>query len=235
MRAVIAVMTRIPRAGYTKTRLMTKMSGYECAVFHLACLVDTCTAIMNSGLAGQIYYTGGEASCLLGQHLFEKKPPWGLRPDDFNYFKVLPQEGNDLGERLCQAATNALSHYEGVLLLGSDMPDLSPQLLLTACQRLNENDIVIGPAEDGGYYLLGIKNVYPELFNNIPWGTSGVFEATMEIVIKKGLSFSLLEERADIDTWKDLCDFYQENRELDESKKMNAYSYAKTMIQKYGL
>ncbi|MDD4550241.1 MAG: TIGR04282 family arsenosugar biosynthesis glycosyltransferase [Syntrophomonadaceae bacterium] len=235
MRIAVTIMTRIPMPGYTKTRLMAKMSGYECAVFQLASLVDTCNAVRGSGLDGQIYYTGGEATLLSGQHLFSGTPPWGLNEAARKDFAILPQQGDDLGDRMLQATRHVLTRYEGVILLGSDMPDLSPELLYEASLQLEENDLVIGPAQDGGYYLLGIKQVHLELFQNMPWGTSEVLRKTVAAAAEKKLKVALLEEKNDIDTWADVCYFYQKGRETKKLQELQAYTWIELMVQKYGL
>lgn len=235
MRIAAVIMTRIPMPGRTKTRLMAKISDYECAVFQLSSLVDTCNAVRDSGLDGQIYYTGGEVTLLSGQHLFNGTPPWGLNEAARKDFTILPQQGDDLGDRMLQAARHVLTMYEGVILLGSDLPDLSPDLLYEAGLLLEENDLVIGPAQDGGYYLLGQKQVHPELFQNLPWGTSEVLQKTIAAADEKKLKVALLEEKNDIDTWADVCDFYQKGREIKKLQELQAYTRIELMIQKYGL
>lgn len=89
------------------------------------------------------------------------------------------------------------------MIIGSDCPDLTPEMLHACCRSLDETDIVLGPADDGGYYLLGCTEHYPALFTNIKWSTPSVLEQTIEKIQGANLSYSLLEKLYDIDTAED--------------------------------
>jgi len=118
-----------------------------------------------------------------------------------------PQQGNDLGERMSHAFGKTFSEgYESLLLIGSDLPDLPASIIEEGFAALSVNDCVIGPALDGGYYLIGFKaaTFLSDAFLTIPWGTDCVCERTCRIVRGKGLRLSLLPCWRDIDTVEDL-------------------------------
>lgn len=116
---------------------------------------------------------------------------------DFSY---VPQQGSGLGERLQNAFQCAFQNgSEKVIALGSDTLGLSSCVVQESFDRLDESDVVIGPAKDGGYYLIGLKKGVPELFHNIPWSTSGVLETTLHKVKLKELCYGILTELEDLD------------------------------------
>ena len=115
------------------------------------------------------------------------------------------QKGNDLGERMYTAFEDTfLNKYQKVIIIGSDCLDLSASVIEDAYKFLNESDVVIGPAKDGGYYLLGMKNPHSCLFKNIAWSTSQVLKQTVSICRSQHLNYSLLPTLTDIDVENDL-------------------------------
>ncbi|MGE5391032.1 MAG: TIGR04282 family arsenosugar biosynthesis glycosyltransferase [Deltaproteobacteria bacterium] len=228
MKTAVVIMSRVPEPGFTKTRLSDKISEDECAEFHRACLRDICRVVRQSEMSGFIYYVGpGDRP---GGMEFTA---WGLPAEDYGYFCFCPQKGADLGERMANAAAEVLSRYDGVILLGSDMPCLTPRLLQETDERLHDHDLVIGPADDGGYYLLGCKRVNKDLFQDIPWGTSEVLHHTLQASEKHRQSVYTLAEQRDIDTWTDLIAFYGEGMNESESNELDSYKYAAKLISKY--
>jgi len=116
-----------------------------------------------------------------------------------------PQKGKDLGEKMQNAFQTVFNNgVSKTLIIGTDLPEISSEIINRSFELLNNNDIVIGPATDGGYYLLGMKNVYKELFTNLPWSTDKLFENTIDIINKLNLSISYLPRLSDIDTEEDL-------------------------------
>ena len=104
---------------------------------------------------------------------------------------------------MLNAFSEAFSNkYDKVAIIGSDLFDLNPNHINEAFEELNNNDIVIGPAHDGGYYLLGMKSIYSQVFKNKDWGTSTVFNDTIKDL--KNESIHLLETLNDIDVYDDL-------------------------------
>jgi rSAM/selenodomain-associated transferase 1 len=125
---------------------------------------------------------------------------------DFNEGIFRIQSGNDIGERMHKAITQELHDpsYEQVCLIGSDCPDINAALLDQAFESLKAADVVIGPANDGGYYLIGMNKPHPELFSKINWSTSSVLSATIKKCTRLGLSYQLLEEQSDLDVVDDI-------------------------------
>lgn len=113
------------------------------------------------------------------------------------------QFGKTLGERMFNAFSEVLQLHSGALIIGSDCPYLNLQHLADACNGLQNSDFVLGPTRDGGYYLLGMNDLCPEVFNSIQWSHSSVFETTLKRISDSGLSYELLEMLEDIDTQED--------------------------------
>ncbi len=127
----------------------------------------------------------------------------------------LPQQGQDLGERLHNIFKRLFGGgYDQVYVVNSDSPDLPRELMENSFRLLAETktELVLGPCQDGGYYLIGLKRPIPELFQGIPWSTDQVLEKTLEQARLLGLSFSLLEPWYDIDTHDDLMEFLARNQ-----------------------
>lgn len=120
-------------------------------------------------------------------------------------FKKEIQQGNDLGERMKNAFTKAFENrFEKVIIIGTDGPQINENILENAFTKLNDYDIIIGPANDGGYYLLGMKKLHSFFFENIRWSTGSVLKETISRCQKNNLSYFLLPELIDIDEEKDL-------------------------------
>jgi rSAM/selenodomain-associated transferase 1 len=118
--------------------------------------------------------------------------------------KSFVQEGQDLGERMANAIARSFeSGMEKVVLIGTDCPTLQSQHLNEAFEALSNSDLVLGPATDGGYYLIGMKRKADYLFEGISWSTSEVLSQTLAVATAHGLHFTLLDELSDIDTQED--------------------------------
>ena len=120
-------------------------------------------------------------------------------------FLLMLQRGNSLGEKMLNAFRNVFEHGAiKVLIIGTDLPDISAKIINDALEDLENFDTVIGPSSDGGYYLLGMKEFYPEIFKDINWSTSEVFEKTLEQITNLDIAVKILPELSDIDTEEDL-------------------------------
>jgi len=121
------------------------------------------------------------------------------------------QQGNDLGQRMEHAFAQTIQQgAERILLIGSDCPDITADIITSGLKKLNSHDLVLGPAADGGYYLIGLRapgNKKTILFNSINWGTDRVLEQTLTQAQKGGLSYTLLPQLHDIDRPEDLVYF----------------------------
>ncbi|MGQ0792517.1 MAG: TIGR04282 family arsenosugar biosynthesis glycosyltransferase [Deltaproteobacteria bacterium] len=130
---------------------------------------------------------------------------------------LIPQRGESLGGRMATAFNEVFtSGAQRAVIIGTDCLGVSEETVAQALRKLDVADIVIGPAEDGGYYLLGLKSALPAIFDGIEWSTERVFAQTIERVRDLGLSCALLDTKRDIDTIADIDD-----ETLKELKKIS--------------
>ena len=137
------------------------------------------------------------------------------------FYKTI-QEGNDLGERMKNAFKNGFNDgYNKIVLIGSDLPDINRKHIEVALKSLKNNDLVFGPAEDGGYYLIGMNKMYDFVFENKPWSQSNLLKETTIELNSKNIKFTTLVTLNDIDIFEDLVasKFYQSNLKLQEKLK----------------
>jgi len=121
------------------------------------------------------------------------------------HHKKFIQSGDDLGERMLRAFENGFnSGYKKIIGIGSDLPDLNAGIISEGLKALDLNDTVFGPAEDGGYYLVGMTRLIPEIFTNKPWSDPSLLVTTMEDLKRIACSFELLLPLNDVDTIQDL-------------------------------
>jgi rSAM/selenodomain-associated transferase 1/rSAM/selenodomain-associated transferase 2 len=133
-----------------------------------------------------------------------------------------PQKGNGLGEKMSNAFKLVFGHgATKVLIVGTDIPDVSTDVIEEAIRVLDQYDVVIGPSPDGGYYLLGMKKFTPELFENITYSTNTVFEDTIEKMKTKNLSYTTLETLEDIDTESELMNWLNGSKEARLKKEIS--------------
>ena len=118
--------------------------------------------------------------------------------------ELWPQEGDDLGARMHAALARGLNTAASVVLVGTDVPALSRAIVNAAFAALERAALVLGPARDGGYYLVGLRAPRPELFTDMPWGTAAVLEETRARAARLGLPMALLPVLDDVDTEEDL-------------------------------
>jgi len=198
----LAVMTKVPRAGQVKTRLIPPLSPEEAAQLNVCFLRDTATAIAkacDTTARGVGVYTpvGAEAAYI------------DILPNDFD---LLPQRGEGFGERLTFAAKDLFQcGFGSVCLIDSDSPTVSAVVYAEAVGILSKagDRVVLGPSDDGGYYLIGLKNNWPELFERVDWSTERVLEQTKQRARELNLQVSLLPIGYDVDdaaTLSRLCD-----------------------------
>jgi rSAM/selenodomain-associated transferase 1 len=117
---------------------------------------------------------------------------------------LIAQGGADIGERMDNAICDLLTiGAEKAIITGADIPDLTSAIIMQAFAALDDADIVIGPAKDGGYYLIGMKSPHPEIFRDIPWSTGKVFEETMRKIEKLRLTCASITTLSDLDTVED--------------------------------
>lgn len=135
-----------------------------------------------------------------------------------NYPKTV-QKGVDLGERMYNAFDDGFRDgYKNIVLIGSDLPDISAAHIEKGLTALEQNEVTFGPAEDGGYYLVGLQRLIPEIFKNKPWSQPQLLKTTLQELHNLSISVSTLDELNDIDTYEDLIasNFYKNNQKLQE-------------------
>ena len=191
----LTVFTRYPEPGLTKTRLITALGKEGAAALQKELTELTVQNVdhlaKTSTVEPIICFEGGDLTSMQN---------W-LGPD--RLFK--PQAHGDLGEKLKNSFDEAFSCGAiRVVAIGCDCPSLSKEHLGRAFDALYQKDLVLGPATDGGYYLVGIKYPIDALFEDIPWGTDKVLETTVSLAQQLGLSIEILEELHDIDEPEDL-------------------------------
>ena len=191
----LLIFTKYPRPGRVKTRLIPALGPEGAAQLMARLTAHTLSRAQafarRQNLSLTVYYDGGSApqmQACFGPHLAYR-----------------PQGRGDLGQRLLAALAETLAAGPPpVVIIGSDCPDLSAPILAAAFQQLADHDLVLGPALDGGYYLLGLKALYPELFQQIAWGTDQVLAQTQAKALGLGLRTALLPVLRDIDRPADL-------------------------------
>ena len=126
-------------------------------------------------------------------------------PDKWPTSKKFIQEGNDLGERMLNAFKNGFKlGYTSIIGIGTDLPDLNADIMNEAFEQLKSRDTVFGPAEDGGYYLIGMNSLIQQPFLNKPWSTNNLLQITLDELNEIEISTQLLQPLNDIDTIEDL-------------------------------
>lgn len=185
--AGLVVFLRLPDKGKVKTRLAATLGEEAALEIYKKLVYITLDTVTRSGIPAYLFYTDG-------------LPPAGERDPRFSYHIQLD---GDLGTKMADALSFVLSLHKKALIIGSDCPDLTPEILHACCRSLDEKDIILGPAGDGGYYLLGCSELHPVLFADIEWSTSSVLDQTIEKIMEANLSYGLLERLHDIDRAED--------------------------------
>src|ERR1051325_10687513 len=197
----LGLMAKAPLVGEVKTRLVPPLTAHEAAALSICFLRDMAANIecitKASGLV--VYTPSGSESAFAG-----------VVPEGF---ELLLQRGPALGQRLCNATDDLLRQgYAAVCLINSDSPTLPRSILLRAVELLAlEGDrVVLGGAEDGGYYLIGLKHAHRHLFYDIPWSTADVFARTIERAAEIDLPVELLPRWYDVDDRETLAQLCEE-------------------------
>lgn len=185
---LLLIFTRNPALGKVKTRLAQSVGEENALTIYRILLQHTHDVVVKTPSKKRVGYSVK----------VRENDIW--EPSLFEKFK---QEGEDLGQRMEHAFSKAFCDgYKKVVIVGSDLYDLQPQHLEQAFDALTSHDAVIGPAKDGGYYLLGMRFLIPEVFKNKPWGGDRVLKQTVEDLTP--YSLQVLEELNDIDFAEDL-------------------------------
>jgi rSAM/selenodomain-associated transferase 1 len=219
----LAVMTKAPQAGRVKTRLVPPLTPEDAAELNKCFLRDT-AAVISSACSGGLrppnsandrLHPGAHRAPLQCCGIAVYTPVGaessydGILPADFS---LLPQRGDKFGERLYFAAEDLFRcGFESVCLIDSDSPTVSAKNFTEAVELLSTSDdrVVLGPSDDGGYYLLGLKEAHRHLFEQIDWSTERVLDQTIQRATEIGLEAKLLPTGYDVDdapSLRRLCD-----------------------------
>jgi uncharacterized protein len=186
----LLVFTRVPRAGQVKTRLIPQLGAQGAADFHARLIRHCLHTVTHAGLCPV------ELWCAPSCHdpFFQDcRRRYGV--------ELYDQAPGELGERMHKALGSALARAESAVLIGTDIPSIETEDLDAAFQALQQGkDAVVGPARDGGYYLIGLKQPNRRLFEGIRWGTSTVFQETLARLQQLEMDWLCLREHADVDT-----------------------------------
>ena len=191
----LCIMAKAPEAGQVKTRLSPPLSPDDAAELYRCFLLDKIAqARVVAGAERVLAYAPAHAAAV-----FEALAPG---------FALLAQRGDDLTARLVSVCDDLFrSGLDAVIMIDSDTPTLPTERLQRAVALMRDSgpDLVLGPSEDGGYYLIGLRRPRPELFEDMPWSTPAVLEETLRRARALGLSSITLEAWYDVDTAADLA------------------------------
>jgi rSAM/selenodomain-associated transferase 1 len=196
MNNLLGVFAKYPEPGKVKSRIAREIGEEEAARIYrsLAERVFKETTPAERGYGRIVFYHPHTLKAG-----FEKWLP-GER--------LILQRGRDIGEKMENALRDLFAlGAEKAAVVGVDIPDLDRDIIKQCYIELDSSDVVMGPALDGGYYLIGMKKLHPEIFRGIPWSSGQVYEATIEILHRLQLSVSTLNRLSDVDTVEDLRKF----------------------------
>lgn len=188
----VVIMAKAPVPNEVKTRLIPPLEPEEASILYHSFLLDKIEQVKSIDAHRCVAYTPQTS-----ESFFMSIVPPG--------FSLINQAGENLGERLAGVSKRLFEEgAEKVVMLDSDTPNLPIDRIREALSRLDEVDVVLGPCEDGGYYLIGMRSWVPELFSGIPWSTSEVAKLTFKKAKSLDLSVFLLDKWYDVDTVIDL-------------------------------
>ena len=218
--AALVIFAKAPIPGEVNTRLCPPLTPDEAATLHGSFVLDmlerTKVAVAKLKLPIDRYLACAPSSTLVFFKIMEERQGVAL----------INQIGDDLGARINQAFETMFSRgYTRVLIVGTDVPTLPLDHYKQALALLETNDLVLGPALDGGYYLIGLKRMVPDLFVGIPWSTERVLGLTKTNATNLGLRTALISPWRDVDTIDDLHALIESNT-LDAKKPKNEQSFS---------
>lgn len=197
----VAVMAKVPGVAPVKSRLHRALTAERATDLYRCFLLDRLDALAAvPGIAPVVAFTPVDA----GDAIAALAPPG---------FRCLPQRGADLGERLDAVLTTLIAEgHRGAIAVDSDSPTLPMAYVAEAARVLATAaaDVVLGPCDDGGYYLIGVRAPCPRLFEGIPWSTPAVLPLTLERAREVGLHVNILPAWFDVDTESDLRRLHDE-------------------------
>ncbi|MCF7907452.1 MAG: TIGR04282 family arsenosugar biosynthesis glycosyltransferase [Candidatus Omnitrophica bacterium] len=192
MKRILIVFAKEPQEGRVKTRLLDCLSARECLKLYKKLLKNTVSLARKVKCSGRI----------MAYDSYNQRAPFLERiASDFTFYK---QAGRGLGARMFDVFKAILKSNTKAVIIGSDSPNLPINYIDRAFEKLSKNDLVLGPADDGGYYLIGLKQPCKKLFENIKWSSGTVFDRTVKKAKKLKKKTTVLDYWYDIDEPKDL-------------------------------
>ncbi len=201
----ILFFVKYPEKGKVKTRISAQIGESPAVSLYRNFILDLLTTLNKIEVPLYICYYPRNS----------KRKFFDWLGTEYNY---MLQKGRNLGEKMKNAFFQVFKNdYDKVIVMGSDSPDLTREIIIQALSSLETNDVVIGPSFDGGYYLLGFRKntFYPYVFKGIKWSTNSVFENTINILNKKGYKIKILNKWQDIDIVDDLKILIDRNRKTE--------------------
>jgi hypothetical protein len=196
--SVILVFAKAPVAGQVNTRLVPFISAEEAADLHEKFTRDRLQMCTAANLCDVQLWCCPDTS----HRLFSDCS----RLFDITLHK---QDGADLGARISNAITHLLGAYKKIVVIGTDAPALGSKIIDDVIRQLNERDVILVPAEDGGYVLLGVTTYHENILANVPWGSEQVLSRTVANIESLGLKYELLGECWDVDRPEDLQRYFE--------------------------
>ena len=188
----LIIFIKNPQLGRVKTRLAKSTGDVTALAVYHKLLAHTRNTALNTDCNRYLFYDTA----------ITEQDEWSTE-----LFNKDVQATGDLGERMHTAFKTCLALNDKVVIIGSDCPEITSEIIETAFRRLDLADVVIGPTLDGGYYLLGMKKSHSELFMDMKWSTATVFSDTIERIQQKGSLYSKMPILSDLDNIEDLNKF----------------------------
>ena len=196
----VLIFCKAPIAGHVKTRLIPDLTAQQAVNVHIELTKQILSLLSGSQLCPIQLWCSPDTN----------HPFFSDCMDDYQ-LSLHQQQGDDLGQRMDHAISTALVDFSKVLLVGCDCPSLTVADFDFAIKALQSpQDVVLAPAEDGGYVMIGMTKPYPELFSNMTWGRSTVLDITRQRLGQAGLIINETRQQWDVDTFNDLQRFYQQ-------------------------
>jgi len=204
----LVLFAKTPIPNFSKTRLINPFTAEQASEFYSASLKDVYNTMYDS--------SEFDLKLAIAPEKFDKK----IFPVTLNSGEYFFQEGDDLGIRMRKAFQFIIGKgYEKVAIIGSDYPHISDESIIQAFNNLNESDCVVGPAVDGGYYLIALKDIIESIFEDIDWSTDKVYQQTFEKARQNNIKIKNLEIQYDVDSVIEIKKIYIDLQKMDTSLK----------------
>ena len=199
----VFIYCRYPELGKVKTRLAADCGDAGALAVYKKLLHIVFQNLKESSYPFEVHYTGGE----------KLEVEYWLQE-----MHCQAQIGDDLGEKLRYSVSKWFkSNDTSLVIIGSDQPDIDETILKETEEKLKSHEVIIGPAKDGGYYLIAMNKAYLSLFEGISWSTEKVLQQTLGKILEQGLSYYLLPEKVDIDHFEDVPEEWKKELMLHEN------------------